>query len=203
MLGSFSLIAGPRNAERELDQDEATKRFYDCVWPHRTVVLRTAGFLTRNAADADDLTQETLFKAFRKIDGFLEGTDMKAWLLAILRNTWLDRQRRTASRRPVLSLEDLPSEPAALPMAVIGSEATRGAAEALNALSDQTIIDALKQLPEETRWTLLLVDVEGLSQVETAEVLQVSVGTVKSRTHRGHTALRKELFPVARDRRIV
>jgi RNA polymerase sigma-70 factor (ECF subfamily) len=186
-----------------LDQEQETKRFYDLVWPHRAVVLRAARMLARNPADADDLAQETLIKAFRKIGGFREGSDMKAWLFTVLRNTWIDRFRATASERGVVSLDEQAAEPAAALEQQDQPAAWDRPGELLEAFSDQQVIDALHGLSDEIRWTLLLVDVEGLSQADAAEVMQTPIGTIKSRVHRGHRILWDQLLPLARDRRIV
>jgi RNA polymerase sigma-70 factor (ECF subfamily) len=183
-----------------LDQEYATRRFYDLVWPHRTDVLRVAQFIAKHQADAEDLAQETLLKAFRKIGSFKEGSDTKPWLLLILRNTWLDRVR-AAKARPETSLSDLSTEPVMRDVETAG-EWTRPE-ELLNVFSDQQMIEALRQLPEEICWTLLLVDVEGLGQQEAAEILAIPLGTVKSRVHRGHAMLKTLLLPVARERRLV
>src|SRR5260221_4225436 len=106
------IAAAKRSA---LDTRQATQRFYDLVWPHRAAMLRTALFLTRNAEEADDLAQETMLKAFKAIDQFREGTNAKAWLMAILRNTRVDRLRAVGAS--VQSLEDLGIEPPDRPQA--------------------------------------------------------------------------------------
>ena len=152
---------------KPLKPEQATQRFYDLAWPHLAAVLRTARVLTGNSADAEDLAQETMLKAFRSIDRFREGTDARAWLMTILRRTRIDRLRASSSSAGTI------------------------------------VIDALRGLPEEIRWTLLLVDVEGMDHAEAAEILRVPVGTIKSRTHRGRAMLREALLPVARERRMV
>ena len=182
---------------------QATERFYGLVWPHLATVLRTAKFLLRDDSEAEDLAQETMLKAFRFLDGLQDGTDPKAWLLTILRNTRIDRIRATASERANVSLEQLEVEPV-----VVGDEADSGEEwehpeDVLNSFSDHQVIGALRMLPEEIRWTLLLVDVEGMDHREAASVLDVPVGTVKSRAHRGRAMLREALLPVAREMRLV
>ena len=176
-----------------MDREQATRRFYDLVWPYRADVLRLAQFLGRNRAAADDLAQETLLKAFRGIDRLQAGPHVKAWLLLILRNTWRDHVRATAAR-PQVSLEELSSE---LEASDADEPQTGGDPQAiLQSFSDQQVIDALQALPEEIRWTLLLVDVEGLTLQDAAEMLGVPVGTVKSRSHRGRRMLRDLLLPL-------
>lgn len=174
--------------------------FYRDVWPYLPAILRAAQFLTRNVAQAEDLAQETMLKAFRSIDRFKPGTDMKAWLMTILRNTRIDALR-TARRPATLSLDDVDdvAEPAAPP----NQQAWQHPEEVLQAFSDEQVISALKRLPEDIRWTLMLVDVEQLDHSEAAMVLDVPLGTIKSRAHRGRAMLRQLLDPLARELRLV
>jgi RNA polymerase sigma-70 factor (ECF subfamily) len=190
------------------DGDFATQRFYDLVWPHLPAVLRLARILTGDANDAEDLAQDTMLKAFRSIDQFQEGTDAKKWLTTIMRNARIDRLRSTARQTErEVSLEQMELDPAA----AVGEANESGPTfepgddpqQILRAFSDQDMIDALQRLPEEIRWTLLLVDVEGLNQEDAAELLDVPLGTIKSRAHRGRAMLRTALSPMARDRRSV
>ena len=185
-----------------MDRNRATKQFYDRVWPHRTDVLRVARFLCRDRWVADDLAQETLLKAFRALEQTnVHGTNLRGWLLAILRNTWKDRLR---SRKAQPSVESLAEEPESEAASSAEAADLRTDPQAMiEAFSDQEIIDALNALPEEIRWTLLLVDVEGLGVEEAAEILDVPGGTVKSRAHRGRGMLRRALLPLARERRWV
>jgi RNA polymerase sigma-70 factor (ECF subfamily) len=184
-----------------LDHEQATRRFYDLIWPHRADVLRVAQFLSRNSAAAEDLAQETLLKAFRGIDRLVAGPDVKAWLLLILRNTWRDRMRSEAGRAPEASLDTLCEEPATQTDAAAETWGEPGAI--FETFSDQQVIDALQALPEEIRWTLLLVDVEGMTLQEAADVLEVPVGTIKSRAHRGRRMLREVLLPLAREMKLI
>ena len=185
-----------------MDKKQATQRFYDMVWPHRADILRVALFLAHDRQIAEDLSQETLLKAFKSIEKVREGAQGKFWLLAILRNTWLDRIRAKSSR-PETALEDLPAEPPAPPDDADSSAVWADPQAALEAFSDQQMIDALNDLPVEIRWTVLLVDVEGVGLADAAEVLGVPVGTVKSRAHRGRLMLRDALGRLARELRFV
>ena len=188
-----------------LEPSDATIRFYEAVWPYRTDVLRAALMQTGNSADAEDLAQETFLKAFRAMDTFRAGVSAKAWLLTILRNTRIDRLRTIAGSSRHVSLEEMASEPA-VPDSIQESNsdaAWQSPEEALSAFSDENVIEALQELAEELRWTLLLVDVEGIDHREAAEILGVPVGTIKSRVHRGRALLRHALLPMARQRRLV
>jgi len=181
-----------------VDRPTATDQFHAVIWPLRATVLRTARLLVRDAASADDLAQETLLRAFRSMDRFKSGTDARAWLLAILRNARIDWIRSRARESRDVSLEQLGVDPED------GDEASAEPSwddpgRMMEAFSDERIIDALQELPEDIRWTLLLVDVEQLDHRDAAIVLGVPVGTVKSRTHRGRAMLRRLLQPVAKE----
>jgi RNA polymerase sigma-70 factor (ECF subfamily) len=183
---------------------DATKRFYAEVWPHAATVLRTALYLTHDQAEADDLSQEVMLKAFRHLDQLQVGTDAKAWLMTILRHTRIDRIRAAAAHERDVSLQDLASEPAGMAAAAEAADEFWNEPEAvLQEFSDQQVIEALKKLPEEIRWTLLLVDVEGMDQADAATILGVPVGTIKSRAHRGRGMLREALTPLAREIRMI
>ena len=192
--------------ETPLNNEAAQRRFYDAFWPHMPAVLRTARILCGgNAAEADDLAQEAMLKAFRAIDQFREGTDARAWLLTILRHARVDRVRSAASEAGTVSLDALPQEPPGSPAAdePRREDVVENPDVVLGEFTDADVIRALARLPEEIRWTLLLVDVEQMDHSEAAEVLHVPVGTIKSRAHRGRLMLRDELLPVAKRGRIV
>lgn len=188
-----------------MDHDEATKRFYALVWPHSKTVMRAARYLVRNPAEADDIAQETLIKAFKSIVSFREGTDMRAWLLTILRNTRIDHLRVAASSVGNVSFEQLGIEPADCcdDTGCDDDPAWDNPEELLEGFSDRCVIEALQKLPEAIRWTLLLVEVEQMDHEDAAKVLDVPVGTVKSRAFRGRGMLRQALLPVARELRLV
>jgi RNA polymerase sigma-70 factor (ECF subfamily) len=181
-------------------EPEANKRFYEQVWPHAPTVLRTAQFLVHDSTEAEDLAQEAMLRAFRGLASFREGTDMRAWLMTILRNTRIDRLRSRAGPGRTISFEQLPAEPEDKHPQPAGGEhpAWDRPQELLDGFSDHQIILAMQDLPEDMRWTLLLVDVEGLEYQEAAHVMGVPVGTAKSRAHRARAMLRQALLPIAK-----
>jgi RNA polymerase sigma-70 factor, ECF subfamily len=171
---------------------DATELFYKHIWPHRAMVVRTARFLVHNLAEADDLAQETLMKAFKSIHRFDPATNAKPWISSILRHTWIDHLRADQRHRSTLALEDLDAEIA--DPAPPAEADTHDAQALLEQFSDQRLIQALKTLPEEIRWTLLLVDVESLDHASAAGILGVPEGTVKSRAHRGRKMMLEQLL---------
>lgn len=191
-----------------MDPDHSdSERFYTLIWPHAPAVLRTALFLTRQPAEADDLAQETLTKAFKSLAQFREGTDVKAWLMTILRNTRIDRMRSFANRPATISLDQMVQDPPDPGTDSAATDASTDAAWAdpaqmMECFADQQIIDAMQALPEDLRWTLLLVDIQGLAHADAAGILSIPVGTVKSRVHRGHRMLQDALRPLAESMRM-
>jgi RNA polymerase sigma-70 factor (ECF subfamily) len=153
---------------------------------HADALYRLALHLARNPADAEDLVQETFVRALRAWGGFAGGTDLRAWLLRILRNTFLDRER-SARRHPVEGGLD---EAAA--GADLAGETGDREPEQLRRLLATDVQEALRELPEEVR-TLVLLDLEGLSEAELSLVLGCPAGTVKSRLWRARARLRRRL----------
>jgi RNA polymerase sigma-70 factor (ECF subfamily) len=178
-----------------LSHDQATQRFYGHVWPLRAALLRTATFLAGGRqSEAEDLVQETLMKAFRAIEYLDPGSNPQAWLMTILRNTRIDRLRAAGRAPDMVSLDKLTEESDLLapPSAVTNGDPNPAAT--LDEFSDREIIHALQRLPEDIRWTVLLVDVEGLEYQQAADILQIPAGTAKSRVHRGRHMLREQLL---------
>lgn len=180
---------------------DAEKRFYSEIWPHAASVLRLAKFLCRDEAEAEDLAQEVLLKSFRHLDQLRESTDTAAWLTKILRNTRIDRLRSQGARERDVSLDQIEHDPPAAEEP--GVQEFEDPEATLQQFSDRQVIESLLRLPEEIRWTLLLVDVQGMDQPEAASILEVPVGTVKSRLHRGRGMLRADLSALARDLRLI
>lgn len=169
--------------------DGKTVQFDDLALPHMNSVLRAALALCGRIDLAEDLTQTTFVKALEKFDSFQPGTNCKAWLLGILRNTWIDHLRHQKVAGKALDIEDF--VPAAPPEE--GGPPARDAAATLEAFSDAEVIRALARLPEDRRLTLYLIDVEEMSYQEAAAITDVPVGTVKSRTSHARAAMREML----------
>jgi RNA polymerase sigma-70 factor (ECF subfamily) len=182
MDGQGSPFVGPTPEQRARTADEAFARY---VLPEIDVLLRVALSRTRNAADAEDLVQDTLLRAYRSIDRF-DGSHPRAWLLTILRNAQINRTRR---RRPVLlrnpdSTPHHDSERDAQPSAE---------AVVVGKAFDATVEDAVAGLPARFRQVVELVDIAGLSYRDAAEALGIPVGTVMSRLHRARHRVRGRL----------
>ena len=173
---------GASPGQRALSDDEAFTRY---VLPEVEVLLRVALSRTRNAADAEDLVQDTLLRAYRAIGDF-DGSHPRAWLLTILRNAQVSRVRR---RRPSLL-----RNPDAGQRLEEGRDAIPSAeAIVVGQAFDATVEDALGRLPVRFRHVVELVDIDGLSYQDAADALGVPVGTVMSRLHRARHRIRTRL----------
>src|SRR3954469_12343341 len=161
--------------------------------------------MTRNPADAEDLVQETYLKAYRGFERYEQGTNLKAWLYRILTNTYINRYRQQ-KRRPIeTDIDDV--EDFYLYRRLGGIDEARiskSAEESLFELfADDEVKQALEALPEQFRMAVLLADVEDFSYKEIAEILDIPIGTVMSRLHRGRKALQKSLYDFAMDRGLI
>jgi RNA polymerase sigma-70 factor (ECF subfamily) len=158
--------------------------------------------MTRNRADAEDLVQETYLKAYRSFESFQEGTNLKAWLYRILTNTFINQYRAKKRRPDERELDEV--EDLYLYRRLGGLEAAKAGRSAEDELmdffTDTEVKDALEALPEQFRMAVLLADVEGFSYKEIAEILDIPIGTVMSRLHRGRKALQKQLYEFATER---
>jgi RNA polymerase sigma-70 factor, ECF subfamily len=161
--------------------------------------------MTRNAADAEDLVQETYLRAYRGFEGFEQGTNLKAWLYRILTNTFINRYRAAQRRPDETDLDEV--EDFYLYRRLGGLEGARASRSAedelLDVLTESEVREAVESLPEQFRLAVLLADVEGFSYKEIAEILDIPIGTVMSRLHRGRRALQKRLYEFAAGRGLV
>jgi len=161
--------------------------------------------MTRNPADAEDLVQETYLRAYRGFGSFEQGTNLKAWLYRILTNTFINRYRAAKRRPDETDLEEV--EDLYLYRRLGGLEGARASRSAedelLDLLTESEVREALESLPEQFRMAVLLADVEGFSYKEIAEILDIPIGTVMSRLHRGRRTLQKRLYEFAAGRGLV
>lgn len=171
--------------------EEREERFQRDVIPYMRQLYPSALRLTRNAADAEDLVQDTMVKAYRAFHQFTPGTNLRAWLYRIMTNAWTSSYRKR-QREPQQSfygdVQEVPAQSG--PERQTGKSAET---EVLERIPDSDIMQALKDLPAGFRAAVYLADVEGYRYKEIADILDVPVGTVMSRLHRGRLGLRRKL----------
>lgn len=163
----------------------AQRAFDEHVLPQLDILYRTARSLSRSSADAEDLVQETLLRAFRAIDRF-DGRYPRAWLLTIMRNANINRARKKTP--------DLLDDPdATFERSTAFAEHVGPEHEVVEPVFDSVVEHAYRQLPENFRLVVEMVDLNGLPYQETADVLGIPVGTVMSRLHRARKRIRDEI----------
>ena len=158
--------------------------------------------MTRNPADAEDLLQETFLRAYRGFPKFTEGTNLRAWLYRILTNTYINIYRAKQRRPEQTDLDEVEDlylyrRLGGLEAASLGRSAED---ELMDLFTEAEVKDAVESLPENYRVAVLLADVEGFAYKEIAEMLDIPIGTVMSRLHRGRKALQKSLHTFAASR---
>jgi RNA polymerase sigma-70 factor, ECF subfamily len=182
---------------------ELLERFERDVLPLLPGLYGAALRMTRNPADAEDLLQETTLRAYRGFASFEEGTNLKAWLYRILTNSFINTYRKRQREPQTVDGPDDLDEWFLFDR--LGSRSVEPSAEedVLERIPDAEVKAALESIPENFRMAVLLADVEGFSYKEIAEIMDVPIGTVMSRLHRGRKALEKALYGLARERGLV
>jgi RNA polymerase sigma-70 factor (ECF subfamily) len=166
--------------------------------PHMDLLYNYALRTTNNAADADDLLQDTYLKAFRFWDKYEKGTNIRAWLFRIMKNSYINRYRKEVKEPGKVdydevkdfynSIRDDSTKANDLQESVFGN------------LLDDDVAKAIAELPEDFRTVVILCDIEGLPYEEIAQFVECPLGTVRSRLHRGRKLLRARLMEYARKR---
>lgn len=184
------------------EQEASRERFERDVLPMLPNLYSAALRMTRDPTDAEDLVQETYLRAYRGFGGFEEGTNLKAWMYRILTNTFINSYRKKQREPATVSGDDLEEW---YLYDKLGETAVEASAEAtvIESIPEAEVKAALENLPESFRMAVWLVDVEGFSYKETAQMLGVPIGTIMSRLHRGRKSLEKALWETVRERGLV
>lgn len=183
----------PDTADRP---QEKRKQFETEALPHMDALLRTALRMTKNQTDAEDLVQETMVKAYRFWDKFELGSNCRAWLFKIMTNIFIN-EYRSKSRTPVsVNMDDIDDN------FLFGQLSTkppeRNPEEELFAkIFDDDVKKAIEELPDDFRLVVVLSFLEGFSYQEIADIVDLQLGTVKSRLHRGRKLLQRKLYDYA------
>jgi len=176
--------------------EDARKEFMELAAPHLNVMYAVALRMTADEKDAEDLVQDGLLRGFRFFYRFEQGTNMKAWLIKIMTNIFLNRVKKASRRPPLVELESIEElvEDVERDWCEVS---TREAG--FRELLDETVARALEELPAEYRVPVLLSAVDGFSYREIAQAMDCPVGTVMSRLYRGRRMLERRLSRYARE----
>jgi RNA polymerase sigma-70 factor (ECF subfamily) len=181
-------------------QPGAKPGFAEEALPHLDAVYRFAIRLAGSADEAEDLVQETFLRAFRSWDQYARGTNAKSWLFTICRNVFLRGRERAKRHDEIVSKSAARAGGASAPVVnPVWStvQALDPEGDFFESIVDDRIIAAVEELPEEYRTAVVLSDMEGLPYAEIAELMEVPVGTVKSRLFRGRRRLQEVLYDYA------
>ncbi len=160
-------------------------------------LFSTALRMTGNRADAEDLVQDTYLRAYRSYGSFTEGTNLRAWLFRIMTNAHINRYRAKSRRVEESELDDIDDLFLYRRLTDPGQYSRSAEDELMDLFSESEVVAAVEALPESYRMAVLLADVEGFAYKEIAEILDIPIGTVMSRLHRGRKALQRELYTFA------
>jgi RNA polymerase sigma-70 factor (ECF subfamily) len=180
--------------------NEKQKEFSELINPHLSSLYSTALRMTRNQNDAEDLVQDTLFKAFRALEQYQRNTNFRAWIFRILVNTFITAYRKAIKQPQKVSYDDMEEFflYKRLDETVALQETSKE--EFIENIFDDDVKDALENLPYQFRLVVLLCDVEGFSYNEIANIIEAPLGTVMSRLYRGRKLLQRYLWNYAKER---
>lgn len=180
------------------DEKQKQKDFDEEIIPHMDALYNFALRLTSDPNDAEDLVQDTIVKAYRFFSSYEKGTNAKAWMFRILKNSFINNYRKKSKKPSQVDYDEVSSY-----YETIRAERTETSdLENLmfREMMDDDLSEALTRLPEDFRTVVLLCDVDGYTYEEIANMLDVPIGTIRSRLHRGRNLLKTELLEYAKKR---
>ena len=186
------------NNSEELNINEIKRQqdFQTEAMPHQSALYNYALKIVRNSDDAQDLVQETYYKAYKNYHQFNEGTNSKAWMFMILKNTFINNYRKLKKEPAKLDYDEIESFYESIKSDQVNYNNLD--LDFYNNLFDDELSTALAKLPEKMKEVFLLCDLEGYTYEEIAEIVNIPVGTVRSRLHRARKILQEELFGYAK-----
>ena len=172
---------------------------------HAPQLFSTAMRMTRNRSDAEDLVQETFIKAWRSFATYQQGTNLRAWLFRIMTNTYINKYNAQQRKPTETELDDVEELFLYKRLGAVDQSQLSQSTEdqMLSLFTDDEVKKSLEELPEQFRIPVLMSDVEGFSYKEIAEILEIPLGTVMSRLHRGRKAMQKMLYEYAKKRGLI
>lgn len=175
---------------------------FDSIVISQSAALKSFALkMTNDEDEAEDLLQDTLLKAFRFFDKFEKGTNAKAWLFQIMKNTFINNYRKTSKEPYKVDYEDVQNFYETIKADEVKTQHFRG--DAFSDILDDELTDALSKLPDDFRTIVFLSDIEGYSYEEIANFVDCPIGTVRSRLHRARKMLYSLLYNYAYDKGFV
>lgn len=190
--------------EAEITQEDNRQLYADFeaeAIPHIDALYNFALRMIGDPDEADDLVQETMLKAFRFFDKFEKGTNCKAWLFRILKNTYINEYRKVSKQPNKVDYEDVQNFYENIKATEVKSQHYEE--DAFSRLLDDDISSAITELPEDFRTVIILSDIEGFTYEEIADFIDCPIGTVRSRLHRARKMLYAKLYDYAKDKGFV
>jgi RNA polymerase sigma-70 factor (ECF subfamily) len=184
---------------KEVANHQKGWNFEAAAMPFVDALYNTAYRMTRNSEDAEDLVQETYLKAYRYYDKFEEGTNFKAWLFKIMKNTFINNYRKRQQAPALSDFADIEESFESQVNEDVARQIKNPEEEFLENVLDEDVQRALDKLPPDYRMVVILADLEGFSYKEIADILEVPVGTVMSRLYRGRRLLEAAMLEFAHE----
>jgi len=175
------------------------EQFEQAAMPYLDALYNTAYRMTRNAQDAEDLVQETYLKAYRSYDRFEAGTNLKAWLFKILKNSFINEYRRRQHIPPQSDFSEIEDSFESQVSDEVTRHMPNPEQDLLEDVLDEDVQRAIDGLPVDYRMVVVLADLEGFSYKEISDILEIPVGTVMSRLYRGRRLLERTMLEYARE----
>ncbi|MFH1194869.1 MAG: sigma-70 family RNA polymerase sigma factor [bacterium] len=187
--------------EPKTDKKNKYNAFEEIILPHKSILYGFALKMTGNEEDAEDLLQETFLKAFRFFDKFEQGTNAKAWLFSIMRNTFINEYRKNQREPNKVDYDDVQNFYENIKSSEVQYQHV--VQDGFSNVLDDEITAALGILPADFQTIVILADIEGFTYEEIAEFVNCPVGTVRSRLHRARKMLYSKLYDYAKDKGFV
>ncbi len=181
-----------------INQEQLRKDFEVEAMPHMSALFHFAVRLCRDRDDAADLVQETFLKAFRFFDKFERGTNCKAWLFRILKNSYINKYRKSSKEPDVVEYDVVEDFYDTIKDSSVATSTLEE--QVFDQALDDEVATAIDRLPDEFRTVVILCDIEGFTYEEIADFVDCPIGTVRSRLHRARKMLAASLVEYARQR---
>lgn len=194
---------GPNSSDEEMPKEEKDRIFEEEALPHLNALYNYARSISRSKEDAEDLVQDTFMRAYRFFHQYEPGTNCKAWLFTILRNLYNTNYKKYKKTPDQVHYDNIETIYKSIRDEDLNSVIKDPESKFFDEILPDEIKDAIEELPVEFRSTILLTDIEDFSYKETAEILDIPIGTVMSRLHRARNMLKEKLVNYAKEKGVI